>query len=393
MTTARDTASADTIPSSVIETLRRGAAEADAKAAFPVRSMAAVRSSGLLGFLVPVEYGGLGGDVRRLVHTAQQLAGACLNTATIWAMHCQQTDAIVRYGSPELKEDVLPSVARGDTYLASVTTEAVKGWGFVTAQSPVVAVPDGLRVDRQAPVVSGGAHADGFLVTLRASEDAPVHEVSLVYVGREQVHVESTGKWDTLGMRGMGNVSLRLAGTVPGRNLIGGPGGFRRVAAESAIPLAHLGLSACWLGAARSAFTDLISHLRSPHRNGGLELASDLVRERLAKIRLDLELVHAYLQRVTEEVVDVRDGNRDVRGEVLQIHLNSLKLAASELSFRAVDRMVELGGLSTGYSANSPIPLERSLRDLRSASLNYSNDRLWTANGALTLWDRPVSLA
>ncbi|CAM5508683.1 hypothetical protein SANTM175S_06022 [Streptomyces antimycoticus] len=64
----------------------------------------------------------------------------------------------------------------------------------------------------------------------------------------------------------------------------------------------------------------------------------------------------------------------------MQIHLNSLKTAASELTYQAVDRMVQLAGLAVGYGADSPVPLERTLRDLRSAALNYSNDRLWTAN-------------
>ncbi|MFD9498144.1 acyl-CoA dehydrogenase family protein [Streptomyces sp. NPDC060035] len=383
----------DDVPAQVLETLRKHAAEADREGAFPARNVEALRESGLLGFLVPAQYGGMGGDLRGMVRIAQRLAGACLNTATIWSMHCQQADAVVRYGTEELKAQLLPSVARGDTYLASVTTEAVKGWSFITARSPIVSRADGLHLDRHAPVVSGGAHADGFLVTMRASENAPPHEVSLVYVGRDQVRVECAGDWNTLGMRGMENVSLRLTGAVPERNLIGTSGGFRKVAVESAIPLAHLGLSACWLGAAQEAFAGLIGHLRNPRRKGGPDLSSDLVRERLARIRLDLELVHGYLQRVTQEVSDVREDAREVRGEVLQIHLNTLKLAASDLSFRAVDRMVELAGMAVGYSANSHVPLERTLRDLRSASLNYSNDRLWTANGALSLWDRSVTLA
>jgi acyl-CoA dehydrogenase len=58
-----------------------------------------------------------------------------------------------------------------------------------------------------------------------------------------------------------------------------------------------------------------------------------------------------------------------------------------------VDRMMQLAGLSGGYSGQSPIPLERVFRDLRSAALNYSNDRLWLANGTLVLLDRGVSLA
>jgi hypothetical protein len=69
-----------------------------------------------------------------------------------------------------------------------------------------------------------------------------------------------------------------------------------------------------------------------------------------------------------------------------------LKLAASELTFRAADEMIALAGLPTGYSNDSPIPLARTFRDLRSAALNYSNDRLWLANGGLVVLDRQVEL-
>ncbi|MDF3139840.1 MULTISPECIES: acyl-CoA dehydrogenase family protein [unclassified Streptomyces] len=387
----------DRLPSdvmtAVLAEVRAYAAQADAEASFPARSLKVLRDSGLLGFLVPTSYGGWEQDVRAMVVAAQQLAGACLSTASVWVMHCQQVDALVRYATPALKERVLPSVARGDIYLASVTTEAVKGWSFLTARSPLVPRPDGYHLDRQAPVVSGGAHADGFLLTMRASPHAPDHAVSLVYVGRDQVTVEHTRNWNTLGMRGMENVALRLTGTVPGHQVVGDAAGFHVVAAESSIPLAHLGLSACWLGAAREAFGALLRHLRSPQRGGGPDISSDLVRERLARIRLDLELVHAYLLRVADEIVELRDTARSLSTGVTQIHVNSLKLAASDLCFRAVDRMVDLAGLSVGYSTDSPVPLERHLRDLRSASLNYANDRLWTVNGALSLVDTAVSLA
>ncbi len=377
----------------VLGVLREHAGRVDKEAAFPVAALDALRKSGLLGFLVPADYGGWGAGLRGFVEVAQRLAGACTSTASIWVMHCQQVDAVVRYGDDALKDELLPRVARGESYLASVTTEAVKSWSFVTAHAPVTPDGDDVHLDRMAPVVSGGEHADGFLITMRAGEDASVHDVSLVYAAREQVAIDSCGDWDTLGMRAMDNVSMRICGNVAAHHVVGGPGAFRSIAVESAIPLAHLGLSACWLGAARKAFAELIGYLRSPRRKGGPSLSSDLVRERLARIRCDLELVHAYLRRVTDEVADLREGVGTATPQVMQIHLNTLKLAASELSFRAVDRMVELAGLSVGYSAKSPIPLERVFRDLRSASLNYSNDRLWTANGALTLWDRHITLA
>lgn len=76
-----------------------------------------------------------------------------------------------------------------------------------------------------------------------------------------------------------------------------------------------------------------------------------------------------------------------------KIHLNVLKLAASELCFRAVDRMVQLSGLAVGYNRLAPGSLERTFRDLRSAALNFSNDKLWVGTGALSLLDRSVNLA
>lgn len=55
--------------------------------------------------------------------------------------------------------------------------------------------------------------------------------------------------------------------------------------------------------------------------------------------------------------------------------------------------MVELAGLSIHYSADSRLPLERSLRDLRPASLDYSGDLLWSVKGVLILMDTHASLA
>lgn len=69
-----------------------------------------------------------------------------------------------------------------------------------------------------------------------------------------------------------------------------------------------------------------------------------------------------------------------------------LKVLASELTYRAVEGIIELAGLGLGYRRAAAIPLERHLRDLRSASLNNSNLRLLAANGLLTLADRSVRL-
>ncbi|MGY0064944.1 acyl-CoA dehydrogenase family protein [Streptomyces sp. LZ34] len=377
---------------SALPVLRKHARGVDEEGIFPVQSLAALRDSGLMGLLVPVEHGGMGARLHTFVDTALQLASACLSTASAWAMHCQQVDVLARYGTEELRDAVLPRVAAGHLYIASVTTESAKGGHLLSASSPLTAEEGGLRISREAPVVTGGAHADSFLITMRADEDAQADDVLLVYAERSQLEIQESGSWNAMGMRGTHSLALRLEGRVPGTNVVGERGRFNAVAVESMVPLAHLGWSACWLGAARAAFAELVGHLTAAARKGRKDLSSDLLRERLGRIRLDLELVHAYLRKVCEEVEQARNKHESLNRPAIQIHLNSLKLAASELTFRAADRMVELAGLSAGYSKDSSLSLERTFRDLRSASINYSNDRLWVANGTLTLLDREVRL-
>ncbi|MGK5627823.1 acyl-CoA dehydrogenase family protein [Streptomyces sp. URMC 123] len=376
-----------------VAVLAEHAADVDRQARFPVESLDALRARGLFGLLVPEEYGGLGGSLGTFTSVAGRLAAGCLSTALIWTMHGQQVDAIVRFGSDRLRRKVLPRVAAGELYLASVTTERGKGGHLLSADSALLPDGDGVLIDRDAPVVTGGAYADAFLITARTSPDATAAETSLVYADRSLLTVAEAGEWNVLGMRGTHSVGLTLKGRVPEWGVIGRPGRFREVATESMIPLGHLGWSACWLGAARGAFAAVLGQVRKRDAAIRIDLKSELAQERIGRIRVDLELVGAYLEQVRAEVESAREAGRSLDRPASQIRINTLKLVASELSFRAVDRMVQLAGLSTGYRQDSPVPLERVFRDLRSAALNYANDRLWTTVGLHSVLDRSAPSA
>jgi len=382
----------DTIVGPVEKTLRVYAAAADRDGTFPVDSLGALRTSGLMGLLVPRAYGGLGGDTADLVTVGGQLAGACLSTALIWVMHCQQVDAIVRFGTPALRERLLPRIALDGAYLASITAERATGGDLLRAHESLVREGDGYRLTRSAPVVTGGAHADGYLVKMRSSPDASSHDVSLVYVDRAQAEVETGPGWDALGMRAAENVSLRLTGVVPDDQIVGGLGGFRRVAIDGFAAIAHIGWSAIWLGAARSAFSELLREIRAGSRIR-LDTRSELTASRIAAIRSRLEMVSSYLHVTLAEVTGRQDRGLSLEPAAVQIHLNTLKILAARETYAAADAMITLSGLSTGYLKGSPLALERLLRDLRAASLMYDDSRLEVANGVLSLLDPTVTLA
>lgn len=375
----------------VLPVLRKQARVIDDEACFPEAGLTALRDSGLLGLMVPGNCGGLGGSLRDLTATAETLAGECLSTAMIWAMHCQQVITLAQHAAPELRASLLPRIAAGEVYVASVTSEAGKGGHLLTAQAPLRRDGDGsLQILRDAPIVTGGMHADGFLITMRDRPEASPQMVSLVYADRHDLSVQASGSWNPMGMRGTHSVALHLAGRVPSCQLIGAPGGFERIAVSTFAPAGHLAWAACWLGAARSAFRSVIELLRSKSGRRGLDVRSELLRIRLARARLDLDAVAALLAQVIRDVETAPDYPAAIP---IQLRLNALKIFAAERTFAVVDTLVDLTGLRYGYLRDAPIPLERLYRDLRSASLNYSNDRLLLANGALSMFDQAVTLA
>lgn len=358
---------------------------------FPVEALAALRRNALLGLLVPTRWGGGGGGLTELVDVTIALGRVDLSVAMIYAMHCQQVATVVRYGSDRLRAEVLPALARGEIYLASVTTEPGKGGYLLTSNSKVELTDGMIRIDRTAPIVTGGEHADAFLITTLAPGATSPSQVDLVYATRDQLRVEVRGGWEALGMRATRSVPMRLVGAVPQWQVVGEHGQFRAIATRLFGPLAHVGWAAAWLGAAAGALSRVVDHVRSPAGRSTSDPTSPLLLHRLATVRARLDVVHALLRHAVT-VVAGGDGE-DLAAPAKQLLLNSLKTQAADECFAAVSELVEIVGLRHGYLTGSPLRLERAFRDLRSAALNYGNERLRLANGALVLRDRGVNLA
>lgn len=372
----------------VLEVVERHAPQTDQDATFPAQALEALRDSGLLGLTVPAEFGGGGGGVGAMVDITMALGRQDMSVAMIYAMHCQQVLTIVKHAGAGLREALLAELGAGRTYLASVTTERGKGGALLVSESTTSASHGELQIDRDAPIVTGGLHADAFLITALTPEATSPAQVSLVYADRSALKVTELGGWQPLGMRATQSIPMRLTGSVPVTNVIGEPGGFRAIVAETFGPLAHLGWSAAWLGAAAGALSRVLLHIRSEAGRKQFDASSELLLTRLAKVRGRLDVVNSLLR----QAIQCYEGPAELAGVTAQLLINTLKIQAAEQCFLAVDELMELTGLRLGYLRNSPLLLERVWRDLRSASLNYGNERLYLVNGALVLRDRQVSL-
>jgi acyl-CoA dehydrogenase len=369
------------------------ATEIDEEGRFPQESLQELKRNGLMGLIVPQAYGGMGASYTTMAQVAQILASACLSTSMIWAMHCQQVATIVDHAPEELKQDVLPRIARGEMFIASVTTEREKGGHLFSAHAALKQGNDEEEVQlmRDAPVVTGGAYADSYLITMRTDEQSQLSEVVLVYADRKQLTIETQAGWHTMGMRGTQSVAMLLQGDISRKQVINPPGGFAQIGVSTLVPVGHIAWASAWLGAVKGAFHQMVTIFHNPAARKGFNLQSELLTVRLARVRLQLDTVDAYLSQIVDEYEHLRLNQHDKQiievSPGFNIRINNLKLLASETLFEAIDQLVQLGGLRYGYQKNTYTTLERTFRDLRSASLMYTNDRLLLANGKLTLLD------
>lgn len=368
------------------------APHSDESADFPVAVLDALRPR-LLGLMVPTSHGGPGGGVDDLINVTLALGRVDMSVAMAFAMHSQQVVGIVDHAGRRLADELLPRIADGRMYLASVTTEEGKGGHLLSAQAELAAETGRLAVDRFAPVVTGGQQADGFLITMRSPDARSDGEVSLVFAAREQLEVTPCGGWNPMGMRASGSGPLRLTGHLPEHQVVGDHGRFRDIAVNTFGPLAHLGWSAAWLGTASGALTRTLAVLRDRTKGRKADLGSELLLTRLSTARQRLDTVHAMLRYTADMVSRSTDSGADLSHPRQQLLLNSLKITASEQCHRAVDDLITAVGMRHGYLRDSPTGLERALRDLRSAALNYGNDRLHLSDGRLALLDPEVRYA
>src|SRR5207237_3651913 len=79
-------------PREVVRALQARAFDADSALAWPADSWQALQRGGVLGWSIPVEYGGLALSTHELLHGYECLAGACLTTTFLLS----QREAAVR---------------------------------------------------------------------------------------------------------------------------------------------------------------------------------------------------------------------------------------------------------------------------------------------------------
>jgi acyl-CoA dehydrogenase len=364
------------------------AAEVDQRARFPHETLAALRAIGALSAAVPCDLGGAGCGLRELAAQCALLAQHCAASAMILAMHHIQVACLARHAlsSPALRE-YLAELVREQYLIASVTSETGT---FGDTRASVCALErraERFELTKDATTISYGAQADALLLTCRRSAAAAASDQVLMLLRRGDYQLEQTGGWDTLGMRGTCSPAFRVRASAPPAQVA--PGAFADCAAQTMVPYSHVLWASVWYGIASDAVARAAGPVRAEaRRTPGVVPARAAA---LAAAAAELQAVRHHWQAVAGEfdTLEARAGSpaqalRQLLGMDWALKLNNLKITASESAARIVHQALQIGGIQA-YRNDTPASLGRHYRDVLSAALMISNQRIAGQSAAMLL--------
>jgi alkylation response protein AidB-like acyl-CoA dehydrogenase len=362
----------------VLPTVRELASEADAAGEFPDAHVKLFRESGLLGLVVPEEYGGMGGGLRDLAATTYALGTVCGSTALSYFFHCSSSSrGLLPLGAIEaglytddevpvvraFAEKVLTSMGREGLWIGNFASEAVKASNANVLIQTTATKADGgwtLRGEKSFGCLTGTA--DYYLVTARRDDLEGMDSLCLFLVDRTKEGVRNRTQWNGLGMRASANHGIVLEDAfVPDDLALTLPGGFARATQVSRGSWVgnQVAIAAIYAGIARGAYEYALDRtMGMTFADTGAPIASSPMHQVfIGQAEEKLESAHLWLRR--QLLLESSDPPVQPKAEVVKLWRLS-KGSICEDSFSVVTTAFQMCGTSAAVMDGL---LGRAMRD------------------------------
>jgi acyl-CoA dehydrogenase len=353
---------------------RANAAAVDAEARFPSEAFTELRKQRLLGIQVPQSLDGEGATIAEIADVCYILGQSCSSAALIYAMHQIKMACIVRhFKNNACHERILRRIVAEQLLMASSTTEGQAGGNVRSSEAAVEHDGAQITLERKATVISYAVEADGIVTTARRAADAPGNDQVLLVLLKSDYTLERLQVWDTLGMRGTHSEGFTLRARAAAAQILPEP--YERIHAQTMVPFAHILWGSVWAGIAAAAATKAQGFVRHVLRqsNGQTPPGAAHFTQAVSTLRT-LRGVLATSLRTYESIMS---DEKAISSMEFQAMITLTKVQVSELAVTTVLTSLRACGLS-GYRNDTEFTIGRLLRDVLSAPIMISNDRILT---------------
>ncbi|MCP4200109.1 MAG: acyl-CoA dehydrogenase [Proteobacteria bacterium] len=330
------------------------AMERDRTKEFPWDNVKQMAELGLMGMMIPVQYGGSGVDTVSYVLALSEIAYSCASTAVIMSVNNSIVcEPLYRYGNDDQKNKYLIPLASGEKIGAFALTEPDAGSDPVGQKTSAVLDGDHYILNGTKRFITSGKNADLLIVSAKTDKGQRHKGISAFIVEKGTPGLTVGKEEDKMGLRASDTTDLVFSDCpVPRENLLGNEGdGF--TLAMKALDGGRIGIAAQSLGVAKAAFDESVKYAKQRKQFSRSISKFQGLRWMMADMATDIEAA----KQLTLSAAMMKD-----RGEDYSMQASMAKLFASEMVNRTTARAVQIHG---GYGFMKEAPVERFYRDAR----------------------------
>lgn len=135
----------------------------------------AMGEAGYIGMVWPKRYGGQERHPLERYTVLEELLAAGAPVAMHWIADRQSGPLLLRYGSEELRQRILPGIVRGQTYFCIGMSEPGSGSDLASVRTQGRRTQEGWRINGQKLWTSGAHHAHYMIALVRTGKEAERH--------------------------------------------------------------------------------------------------------------------------------------------------------------------------------------------------------------------------
>lgn len=332
---------------------------------FPVHIFKEMGKLGLMGVLVPEQYGGSGLSYFEYVVTIQEIAKVCGSIGLSLAAHNSLcTGHILAFASDAQKKQWLPKLATAEWIGAWGLTEPNTGSDAGNMKTTAVKEGDEWIINGTKNWITHGKSGDIAVVICRTGEPRTKDNATAFVVERGRPGFSGGKKENKLGMRASETAEMIFDNCrIPDANRLGEVGeGFKQ--AMKVLDGGRISIAALSLGIAKGAYEAAVAYSKERHQFDKPIASFQGISFKLADMAT--EIMAAEL--LTMQAADLKNKKLAVTKEAAMA-----KYYASEVAVKVANDAVQIFG---GYGYTKDFPVEKHYRDAKLCTIGEGTSEI-----------------
>jgi len=331
------------------------AAELDEKEEYPIKTLEKMAKLGLLGIIIPQEFGGAGLDTISYEIVVEEISRKCAATGVVTSVHNSLTAwPIIKYGTDEQKKKYLPILAKGEKIGAFAATEPNAGSDLGAMKTTAVLKGNKYIINGDKTFITSGTEAGIIIIFAVTDKDAGPKGISAFIVESDMKGYKVGSVFEKLGINASKTSELIFEDMeVPKENLLGKEGeGFK--IALATLDGGRIGIAAQAVGIAQAALDECIEYSKQRQQFGRPIAKFQAIQWMIADMGTRIEAARWLVLNAAYQ--------KDHGSGRYSMEAAMAKLFASETAMDVVIKAVQIHG---GYGYTKEYTVERLFRDAK----------------------------